>query len=122
MAINVYKIEGSKKSIFLALQAYYGIGSRTATFICRMFGLSPDLLAKNLPKFKLKQIYKFMDRHMIVESELKMLIDMDIQKLMQIKSFRGVRLEKGLPVRGQRARTNGNTQRKRPIKKLSVEK
>jgi len=118
MALNIYKLERSRKSIFLALQTYYGIGQRTATFICRTFGLKPSLLIQSLPKRKLKRIYKFMDRHMTVESELKILTEMDIQKLMQIKSFRGVRLEKGLPVRGQRARTNGNTQRRRPIKKI----
>lgn len=118
MSINVYKLERSTRPIVYALQTYFGIGQQTASYICKLFGITPFLFMKFVPKRKIKQIYQFMDRYVTVETELRTLIDVDVQKLMRIKSFRGIRLEKGLPVRGQRARTNGNTQRRRPIKKI----
>jgi small subunit ribosomal protein S13 len=117
MAINVFKLESSKKSIFLALQSYYGLGPSLAKNLCAKFGILPSAKINELPRFKFKQLYQFMDRRLILETECKIISDVNIQKLMQIKSFRGVRLEKGQPVRGQRSRTNGSTQRHKPIKK-----
>lgn len=118
MSLNVFKLNNSSKPIFYALQAYYGVGRRTAGWFCKRFGLSFMLKTNEIPIDKIKGIYKVMDKYLTVEAERKSLIAIDIQNLMRIKSFRGVRLEKGLPVRGQRARTNGATQRRRPIKKL----
>jgi small subunit ribosomal protein S13 len=119
MALNVYKLDNSQKPIYYALQRYYGIGPRTARWLCLQFGISFMMRTNDIPRRKIVRIYKFMDRHLTLENELRVLVARDIQNLMQIKCFRGVRLEKGLPVRGQRARTNGNTQRKHPIKKLT---
>lgn len=122
MALNIYKLGITDKSIFYELQTYYGIGRRTANWLCRMFGLAEQLPANQVPKHKLFKMYEFMDKNMVLEHELRVLTDINIQNLMKCKSFRGIRLEKGLPVRGQRARTNGSTQRKRPIKKQIDEK
>jgi small subunit ribosomal protein S13 len=121
MTINVYKLNNPKKTIFFSLQSYFGLGPATAKWLCEKFGISPRAKISELPQFKFKQLYSFMDKRLVLESERKVSVDIDIQKLMQIKSFRGIRLEKGQPVRGQSGRTNGSTQRRKPIKK-QVEK
>lgn len=118
MALNVFKLNNTKKPIFYALQSYYGIGPQTASWLCKMFGLSKRIPTHQVPRQKILKMYRFMDEGLTLEHELKTIVDVNIQNLMKCKCFRGIRLEKGLPVRGQRARTNGSTQRKRPIKKV----
>jgi small subunit ribosomal protein S13 len=121
MAINTFKLEQSHYPIFYALQLYYGLGPFTAKKLCIMFGVSPIALVSELPKSKIKKFYRYLDKRLILETERKVTADINIQNLMKIKSFRGVRLEKGQPVRGQSSRTNGGTQRRRPILKIIEE-
>lgn len=122
MAINVFKLNDFDKTIFYALQTYYGVGPATARKLCNKFGISINAHVSDLPTSKFKQLYNFMDKQLFLEMERRIAVDIDIQRLMQIKSFRGVRLEKGQPVRGQSSRSNGGTQRRRPIKKQVEDK
>lgn len=96
------------KSIFFALKKIYGIGNFRAVLICKKLGFSKNLILKNLSEEQILKIIKLIETlNFSITSDLKKLRISILKKLTFIKSYRGLRRIKGLPVRGQRTHTNG---------------
>jgi small subunit ribosomal protein S13 len=99
--------------IFYALKNVYGIGKTRSLDICRKLGFSKNLKIKNLSEFQIKKIVFIVENsNILITSDLKKLKSLAIKTLVAIKSYRGLRKIKGLPVRGQRTHTNAKTSRK----------
>lgn len=102
-----------QKSIFFALTKIQGIGKKTAFFICKKLGFSINLKVKNLSQEQISGILQVVDYlELPLNNELKKLKSMTLKKLINIKSYRGLRRVKGLPVRGQRTHTNAKSAKK----------
>lgn len=98
------------KSIYFALKAVYGIGKSKAFFICKMLGFSYNLKTKNLSNDQIQHIIKLVESlTFLVANDLKRTKLLEFQRLVSIKSYRGLRKKKGFPVRGQRTHTNAKT-------------
>lgn len=111
----------SDKKVPFSLAYLYGVGIPTGWRICRELGVNPDVRAKDLTEEELARIADWIDKHMIVEGTLRRQIALNVQRLKEIGSYRGMRHRKGLPVRGQRTRTNSRT-RKGPRKTVAGKK
>lgn len=101
------------KSIFFALSSIYGIGTKTSKLICKKLGLSKNLKLKYLSDdnyIALEKLLKSLD--LTLANDLKKLEILNLKKLVQIKSYKGLRKIKGFPVRGQRTHTNSKTAKK----------
>jgi small subunit ribosomal protein S13 len=97
----------------------YGIGRSSATKILKAAGVSPDKRVKDLKEDEIIHLREIIERDFKVEGELRKGISMNIKRLMDIGTFRGLRHRKGLPVRGQRTRTNART-RKGPRRAIGI--
>lgn len=106
----------SNKHIVVALRKIYGIGKVSAFYICKKAGISPDLKVSQLSDEIIFSVQKIVSEFE-VEGNLRTRVRFNIKRLKDIKCYRGVRHKIGLPVRGQRTRTNART-RKRLRKKL----
>lgn len=106
--------------IVIGLQAIYGIGASRAQLICKNAGIQPSVKVKDLSEAELEtlreQVAKFE-----VEGDLRREVTMSIKRLMDMGCYRGLRHRRGLPVRGQRTRTNART-RKGPRKAIAGKK
>lgn len=101
------------KSIFFALKKIYGIGKNSAFNICKKLGFSENLKVKSLSEEQIKKLLKLIENsEVLITSDLKKVKSLILKNLVFIKSYRGLRKIKGLPVRGQRTHTNGRTARK----------
>lgn len=101
------------KSIQLGLRYIYGINKNRAFLISKKLGFSSNLKVKNLSVIQINQVVKVVESlNLVVANDLKRLSLLDKKKLIFIKSYRGLRQKKGLPVRGQRTQTNAKTSRK----------
>ena len=101
------------KSIYFALSSIYGIGNKKSLKICKKLGFSVNLKVQHLSEEQVVQILKVIEMsNFMVTSELKKMQQLIIKHLISIKSYRGLRRIKGLPVRGQRTHTNAKTARK----------
>jgi small subunit ribosomal protein S13 len=101
------------KSVFFALTQVYGIGKSTAFRICKKLGFSINLKIKDLTQEQTLEIIQTIDSlDLILNNELKKLKSLALKKLIDIKSYRGLRRVRGLPVRGQRTHTNAKSARK----------
>ncbi len=109
------------KRIEVALTYIYGIGIKTATNICKETGVNPDIRVRDLSEEDEGKLRDYIDRNLTVEGDLRRNIAFDIKRLIEIGCFRGVRHRKGLPVRGQRTKTNART-RKGPRKTMANKK
>ena len=109
------------KRIEVALTYIYGIGQPTATKICKETGVDPDLRVKDMSEDDTAKLREYIDKHIIVEGDLRRRVTLDIKRLVEIGCYRGVRHRKGLPVRGQRTKTNART-RKGPAKTIANKK
>jgi len=109
------------KRIEVALTYIYGIGIKTATNICKETGVNPDIRVRDLSEEDESKLRDYIDRNLTVEGDLRRNIAFDIKRLIEIGCFRGVRHRKGLPVRGQRTKTNART-RKGPRKTMANKK
>ena len=113
--VYIFEVElPQNKSIFLALTSILGIGQSNAISFCHKLGFSKNLKVKNLSKeqvTKLIKLIEFSDK--TIGSDLKKLRLLQIKKLLSVKSYKGLRLKLGLPVRGQRTHTNAKTARNR---------
>ncbi len=98
----------------IALTAIYGIGRPRARMICKAAGVSPSAKIKDLTDAQMDKLRELVGRY-TVEGDLRREVTMSIKRLMDLGCYRGVRHRKGLPVRGQRTRTNART-RKGPKK------
>jgi small subunit ribosomal protein S13 len=101
------------KSVFFALTNVYGIGKHTAFFICKKLGFSMNLKTKNLTQEQVIEILQLIDSlNLTLNNELKKLRSLTLKTLVSIKSYRGLRRIRGLPVRGQRTHTNAKSSKK----------
>lgn len=101
------------KSVFLALTHIYGIGKANSSIICKKLGFANNLKVKNLSKEQINAIRFTIDSlNLKITRDLKKLKLLISKKLISIKSYRGLRRNKGLPVRGQRTHTNARTSRR----------
>ncbi len=99
------------KKVDISLSYIYGIGRPTAEDICEKAGVSRDTKVRDLSDDEVGRIREYIDKNVIVEGERRKQVRQDIQRLIEINSYRGVRHRRGLPVRGQRTRTNARTKR-----------
>ncbi|MGX8702670.1 30S ribosomal protein S13 [Caproiciproducens sp.] len=109
------------KRIEIALTYIFGIGRRTATNICAETGVDPDIRVRDLTEDDAAKLREYIDHHCRVEGDLRRDVAFDIKRLIEIGCYRGVRHRKGLPVRGQRSKTNART-RKGPRKTMANKK
>ena len=110
-------IPGNKPT-FIALTYIYGIGRTSAERICQMAGIDRNVRAKDLSEDELSRIASVIDKNFMIEGELRRLVAQNISRLREIGCYRGIRHRVGLPVRGQRTRTNART-RKGPRKTVA---
>lgn len=103
-----------RKHTWVSLTSIYGIGQTRARAICRDSGISPTAMVKDLTEEELDTIRSQVSRYAI-EGDLRREVSMNIKRLMDLGSYRGIRHRRGLPVRGQRSHTNART-RKGPRK------
>ncbi len=108
-----------EKRIDIALTAIHGIGLASASQILKDTGIAPDVRAKNLTEEEVARISNLLQKSYKYEGALRREVGMNIKRLMDIGSWRGLRHKKGLPVRGQRTRTNART-RKGPKKTIGA--
>ena len=99
------------KRIEVGLTYVYGIGPSTAAKICADTGVDPDKRVKDLSDEEESRLRECIDKNYIVEGDLRRNVAMDIKNLMEIGCYRGMRHRKGLPVRGQRSKTNARTRK-----------
>ncbi|MCS7167527.1 MAG: 30S ribosomal protein S13 [Gemmatales bacterium] len=109
------------KAVHIALRYIYGIGPTTALQVCEKAGIDPLRKAKDLNDDELSRISAIIDREYVVEGQLRRQIQQNIARLKDIQCYRGIRHRRGLPVRGQRTRTNART-RKGPRKTVAGKK
>lgn len=100
----------------IALTAIYGIGRSSSKSICEAVGIDTDKKLKDLTEEQIEQLRDYVTR-MTIEGDLRREISMNIKRLMDLGCYRGLRHRRGLPVRGQRTRTNART-RKGPRKAI----
>ena len=109
------------KRVEIGLTYIFGIGRTTATKILKETGINPDTRVKDLTETDVAALRAYIDEHCIVEGDKRRQVAMDIKRLVDIGCYRGVRPRKGLPVRGQRTKTNART-RKGPAKTIANKK
>jgi small subunit ribosomal protein S13 len=100
-----------EKQIWVSLQYIYGIGQVMSRKILTKTGVSPETKADDLTEGELAKIRDIIDKEYTVEGELRKEINLNIKRLIEIGSYRGMRHRRNLPARGQRTRTNARTQR-----------
>ena len=99
------------KRVVISLTYIYGIGRTTAEKIVASVNLDPSRRVKDLDEAEVTRLREFIDRNYIVEGDLRREVNMNIKRLMEIGSYRGMRHRRNLPSRGQRTRTNARTRR-----------
>ena len=110
-----------EKRIEIALTYIYGIGRTSATKILKEAGIDPDIRVKNLTEDDEAKLREVIAASYTVEGDLRRDVAMDIKRLTEIGCYRGLRHRKGLPVRGQRSKTNART-RKGPKRTVANKK
>lgn len=113
-------IPNDKKTV-ISLTYLFGVGNQTARDICHKAGLDEDKKARDLSDEEVGRIAAILERDYTVEGPLRRQIQQNIGRLRDIKSYRGIRHRLGLPVRGQRTKTNART-RKGPKKTVAGKK
>ena len=103
-------IPGNKR-IEYSLRYLYGIGPAKALEIIAKVGIDRNLMARDLSPDQIAQITKILQDDLLVEGDLRRTIAADIRRLQQINCYRGIRHRKGLPVHGQRTKTNARTRK-----------
>lgn len=109
------------KRIEVGLTYIFGIGHKTAEKILEATGVNPDTRVKDLSEDDVSKLREYIDHSVKVEGDLRREVAFDIKRLIEIGSYRGVRHRKGLPVRGQRSKTNART-RKGPKRTIANKK
>ncbi|MDD2997655.1 MAG: 30S ribosomal protein S13 [Erysipelotrichia bacterium] len=109
------------KRVEAALPYIYGIGWTSSSLILKKTNINPDTRVKDLTEDEISSIKKVLDSEYRVEGDLRREVSMNIKRLMEIGCYRGLRHRKGLPVRGQRTKTNART-RKGPRKAIRKSK
>lgn len=109
------------KRVEIGLTYIYGIGRKSADVILASTGVNPDTRVKDLTEDDVAKLREYIDHNLIVEGDLRRNVALNIKRLVEIGCYRGVRHRKGLPVRGQRTKTNART-RKGPVKTIANKK
>lgn len=109
------------KPTFVSLTYLYGVGDKTARELCHKAGIDPQKQARELAEDEVGRLAALMERDYTVEGPLRRQVQQNITRLRDIKCYRGIRHRMGLPVRGQRTRTNART-RKGPKKTVAGKK
>ncbi len=99
------------KQIWVSLQYIYGIGSTSSRRILTQTGINPDTKVDSLSEEEVNRLREIIDREYKVEGELRKEVDLNIKRLIEIGSYRGIRHRHNLPARGQRTRTNARIRR-----------
>ncbi|MCC8192021.1 MAG: 30S ribosomal protein S13 [Ruminococcus sp.] len=109
------------KRIEIGLTYIYGIGPNISKKILKETGVNPDTRVKDLSEDDAAKLRDYIDKNVTVEGDLRREVALNIKRLVEIGCYRGVRHRKGLPVRGQRTKTNART-RKGPKKTIANKK
>ena len=109
------------KRIEIALTYVYGIGQKTAAKILKETGVDPDIRVKDISEDDVAKLREYIDHNLTVEGDLRRTVALNIKRLTEIGCYRGLRHRRGLPVRGQRTKTNART-RKGPVKTIANKK
>ena len=111
----------NEKRVEIGLNYIFGIGLTTSKKILADTGINPDTRVKDLTEDDISKLREYIDHNLQVEGDRRRTIAFDIKRLIEIGSYRGLRHRKGLPVRGQRSKTNART-RKGPKKTIANKK
>lgn len=108
-----------RKHTRIALTAIYGIGNARANVICAEAGINPEVKISDLTEAEIEALRREVGKFPLVEGDLRREISMNIKRLMDLGCYRGLRHRRGLPVRGQRTKTNARTRKgkAKPIRK-----
>ena len=109
------------KRVEIGLTYIYGIGRKKAQDIIQATGVNPDTRVRDLSEDDVSKLREYIDHNVQVEGDLRREVALNIKRLVEIGCYRGVRHRKGLPVRGQRSKTNART-RKGPKKTIANKK
>ena len=109
------------RPVIISLTYLYGVGPRTSRELCHKSGIDPRAKARDLNEDELARLATLLDKDYVVEGQLRRQVAQDITRLRDIGSYRGVRHRRGLPVRGERTKTNART-RKGPKKTVAGKK
>ena len=110
-----------EKRVEIGLTYVYGIGVPSSRKILTEAGINPDTRVKDLTEDEVSKLREIIDRDYVVEGDLRRNVALDIKRLMEIGCYRGIRHRKGLPVRGQKTKTNART-RKGPKRTIANKK
>ena len=111
----------NNKRVEIALTYIYGIGRKSANDILAATGVNPDTRAKDLTEEEVAKLRDVIESSYTVEGDLRREVALNIKRLVEVNCYRGIRHRKGLPVRGQRTKTNART-RKGPAKTIANKK
>ncbi|MCQ2440486.1 MAG: 30S ribosomal protein S13 [Clostridia bacterium] len=111
----------NEKRVEIGLTYIYGIGLTTSKKILADTGINPDIRVKDLTEEDISKLREYIDHNLQVEGDRRRTVALDIKRLIEIGSYRGLRHRKGLPVRGQRSKTNART-RKGPKRTIANKK
>jgi len=111
----------NNKRVEIALTYIYGIGRKSANDILVATGINPDTRAKDLTEEEIAKLRDVIESSYTVEGDLRREVGLNIKRMVEVNCYRGIRHRKGLPVRGQRTKTNART-RKGPAKTIANKK
>ena len=103
------------KRVEVSLTYIFGVGITTSRKILAETGINPDTRVKDLTEAEMSKLREYIDKSLQVEGDLQRQIAMNIKRLKEINSYRGLRHKANLPVRGQRTKTNARTKRGRKV-------
>jgi small subunit ribosomal protein S13 len=109
------------KRVEIALTYIFGIGQTTATNVVKMANVNPDTRVRDLTEEEVSRLREVIEKNFKVEGYLRREIAQNIRRLIEISCYRGIRHRRGLPVRGQRTKTNSRT-RKGPRRGIGIKK
>ena len=101
----------NEKRFDIALTAIYGVGLTTAVKVATSAQIDPDSKVRDLSEDDLNRIREVIDKDYLVEGDLRRQIQQNIRRLVEVNTYRGIRHRRGLPVHGQRTKTNARTKR-----------
>ena len=99
------------KPTYISLTYLFGVGRTTAITVCHTLGINPQLKARELSEDEITRLNNHLDTELMLEGHLRRTVQGNIARLRDIRSYRGLRHRRGLPVRGQRTRTNARTRK-----------
>jgi small subunit ribosomal protein S13 len=100
-----------EKRVVIALTYIFGIGKSTSEQILTATGIDENIRVRDLDENQVNRLREYIDRNHVVEGDLRREVSMNIKRLIEIGSYRGIRHRRNLPARGQRTRTNARTRR-----------